>query len=484
VSPTQTGLGRVWVPYPHQEPMSALLARLPRAALYSGPGAGKTVVVATEVSESLFDRLETRKWLIVAPKSVAADTWHRECDKWAHLSYVKPRLLTFEVLGMKRARHANGDAAGLEFEDRAAVKRLLRGYPEPVHITDYSTFVWLVKALGVNFHYDGVVFDESGFLRDTDSQRFRAAKHAVNKLGVVRRVIELDGTPVPARYENLLAPFILLDQGERLGPTKTAFRSNWSEPDVVGRSGQVFSWRVRADKVAPIQAKIAELAVSSDRDIGVDLVESDHEVQLPAAARKLYDQMERDAIVKLDGVDILAANAAIVPSKLLQICNGFLFDGDRVVRAVHTAKLDAIVEAVEAAPGPVLLPYLFIPEGLALRKKLGKRLRFANEPGAIQAFREGAVPVLAFHPETMSHGIDGLQGASNTMLWFGVPYRFDWYWQSLKRIHRDGQRSSAVFVRRFIAAGTLEGRIIREVLEPRRRQNEALLTALRPKGTT
>lgn len=474
-------MSKIWVPYPHQEPMASLIARLPRAALYSGCGAGKTVVVATQVAESLFDRLETRRWLIVAPKSVAADTWHLECDKWRHLSYVRPRLLTFEVLGMKRARHSNGDVAGLEFEDRAATKRVIKAFPEPVHITDYATFVWIVRATGVNFPYDGLVFDESGFLRDTDSQRFKAAKHAANKLGVVKRVIELDGTPVPARYEQLLAPFILLDQGERLGATKTAFRTLWSEPDVVGRNNQVFSWRTRADKLGPIQAKIAELAVSSDRDIGVDIVESNHEVTLPPAAMVLYGRMLKDEIVRLDGVDILAANSAVAQNKLLQICNGFMFDADKRMHWVHTAKLDAIVEAVEAATSPVLLPYLFIPEGLVLAKRLGKRMRFANEPGAIQQFRTGALPVLAFHPETMSHGIDGLQGASNTVFWFGAPYRFDWYWQVLKRLHRDGQKSGAVFVRRFIAAGTLEGRIIREVLEPRGRQNADLLTALGPK---
>ena len=451
------------------------LAQNARAAVYSGCGAGKTVVVATTLAESLFDALETRRWLVVAPKSVAEDTWQREFGKWAHLSYIKPRLLTFTDLGMRRA--AGG---GLEFSDRAAVKARICQARSPVDVCDYGMLQWLVKATGVNWPYDGVVFDESGFLRDTQSLRFRAAKHAVNRLHVVKRVIELDGTPLPARYENLLAPFMLLDRGDRLGATKTEFRQRWCEPDVVGRDGQIFSWKIRRDQIEPIQEKVRELAVSSDRDIGVELVESDHVVKLPADVRRIYDQMEHDMIVTIDGESILAANSAVMANKLLQVCNGFIFDGDRRVRRLHELKIEAIAEAVEAMDRPVLLAYLFVPDGVALAKRLGKRLRMANEPGAKDQFRAGELPVLAFHPDSMSHGIDGLQGASNTVLWCGSTYRFDWYHQVFKRLHRDGQLSDTVFVRRFVTEGTIEPRIIREVLIPRGEQNNGLLRALRP----
>lgn len=474
-----------YVPRPHQEPMHRHLATVgPRRAIYSGCGAGKTVVVGTHVSESLFDRLDTERWLIVAPKSVAEDTWQREFEKWKHLAYLSPRLLDFSDLDMRRKTITEDDGskrvAGLEFEHRAAVKKRIRGYKEPIHVTDYGTFRWVVSATGVNLPYDGIVFDESGFLRDSDSERFKAAKHAVWKTGLVKEVIELDGTPLPKNYDDLRAPFYLLDKGERLGGTKTEFRNRWCEPDAVGRNGKIFSWKVKPEKVEPIQEKIRELAISSDRDIGVELLESDQEIKLPPDARKLYDQMEHDMLVRLNGEDILAANAAVMANKLLQICNGFLFDENRRAHQIHSVKLDAIVEAIETAGRPVLAPYLFIPEGLALQKKLGKRMRFANEPGAKDQFRAGELPVMAFHPDSMSHGIDGLQGASNLVFWFGATYRYDRYHQVYKRLHRDGQLHDTVFVRRFIAAGTIEERIIREVLIPRGEQNQGLLKALRP----
>lgn len=476
---------REYAPRAHQEPMHAHLRSADRVAVYSGCGSGKTVVVLTEIMESLFDRMDSERWAIVAPKSVAEDTWQREAAKWRHLEFIKPRLLTAEDLGMRRQRIKEGDKermAGLEFESKRDTKKLLRSYREPVHVMDYGTWRWVATACGVNLPYDGVVFDESGFLRDYDSERFRASKKAVWSTHQVRKVIELDGTPNPVSYENLIAPLYLLDKGQRLGTSKTEFRNRFSEPDPdsIGYGGKVYGWRVKSDKLADLQRRIGELAVSTDRDIGVELVESDQEIVLPPKARKLYDEMEQDMMVTIGSTDILAANAAVMASKLVQICNGFIFDESREVHTIHTAKLDAITEAIEGMQGrPVLLPYLFVPEAQMLAKRFGNRLRFANDKGAKDQFRAGDLPILAFHPESMSHGIDGLQGASNTVFWFGATYRWDWAHQVAKRLHRDGQQEGTVFVRMFIAKNTIERRIIDEVLTPRGQQVNGLLKALK-----
>lgn len=479
-----------YIPRPHQEPMHAHLARLRKAALHAGCGSGKTVVVGTHVSESLFDRMDTERWLIVAPKAVAEDTWHREFSKWRHLEYLKPRLLDFEDLAMKASRvddviETDDDIlavdrrGGLEFEARAETKKRIRSYAEPVHVCSYDTFPRLVSATGVNFPYQGVVFDEAGFLRNSDSERFKAAKLVVLKHRGVTDVVELDGTPIPRGYEDLRAPFLLLDEGERLGRTKTEFRDAWCEPDKRGYGGQVFTWKVRQSKLPEIQAKIGELAVSTDRDIGVELVESDQMVAMPAAARELYEQMREELLIEIDGAEVLSANAAVLTNKLLQICNGSVIDIDGKPHLVHAAKVEAVAQAVEASPTPVLLPYLFKADERALKARLGKRMRLANEAGVKDAFRAGDVHCMGFHPDSMSHGIDGLQGASNTVLWFGATHRWDWYFQIYKRLHRDGQKAGAVFVRRFIMADTLELGIVNEVLLPRGAANDGLLRAIR-----
>lgn len=488
-------MSKAYTPRPHQEPMHAHLAALRKAALHAGCGSGKTVVVGTHVAESLFDRMDTERWLIVAPKSVAEDTWHREFEKWRHLEHIKPRLLDFEDLQMRASEvddvvETEDDIiavrrrGGLEFDTRKETKKRIRGYAEPVHVCSYQTFPWIVSATGVNFPYQGIVFDEAGFLRNEESERCKAAKLAVNKLGLVSDVIELDGTPIPRGYEDLRAPFLLLDKGLRLGRTKTEFRDEWCEPDKRGYGGRVFSWKVRDSKLPQIQAKIGELAVSTDRDIGVALVESDHMITMPAPARELYEQMREELLIEIDGQEVLSANAAVLVNKLLQICNGSVIDVNGKPHLVHDAKIEAMAQAIEASPTPVLLPYPFKADERALRARLGRRMRLANEAGAKDAFRAGDVHCLAFHPDSMSHGIDGLQGASNTVLWFGATHRWDWYFQIYKRLHRDGQEKEAVFVRRFIMDQTIELGIVHEILMPRGAANDGLLKAIRPKGVT
>lgn len=466
-------------PRPEQEAMLAHLGRMPRKALHAGCGVGKTVVDATHIAQSL-DRFDTTRWLVVAPKTVAEDTWQREFAKWRHLEHIKPRLLSFDDLDLQRGME-DGRAAGLEFGEgvKRVVKRRLHDYTEPVQVCSYQTMVWIARACGRNFPFDGVVFDESTFLKAMDSERWRMAKRSVVTLPNVRDVIENTGTPIPKGYEDLVAQFYLLDEGVRLGRTYTDFRSRWCEPGKRGAGGTIYSWDVKREMVEPIQKAIKELAVSVDHDTGVKLVESAHIVRLPAKARALYDEMKAKLLIEMAGKTIISANAAVLVGKLMQIANGYIYDQERGVHGLHTAKLDAVAEAVEANPTPVLLAWAHQPAEAALRKRLGAKMRLARDKGSIEAFRRGEVHVLGFHPETMSFGVDGLQGAGNTVFWYGPTHRWDWYHQVYKRLQREGQKADSVFVRTFVAENTLDQGIIDNVLVPRGERNDGLLAAIR-----
>ncbi len=461
--------------------MHAHLRRLQRCALHAGCGTGKTVVVATHIVESLHDRFDSARWIIVGPKPVAEDVWHREFAKWSHTRHIEPRLITFADLDMRRVT-LDGAPAGLEFADRALTRAALLALPGEVHVCSYDVFGWLVKAVGSRFPYDGVVFDESAMLKGVSTERYRAAKFAVCKLDSVRFVHELTGVPMPQGYGDLMPQFFLLDKGARLGTSMTDFRARWMEPDKRDpRSGQVFSWKLRRGMLAPIQSAIGELAQSAELDIGVELVESNQYVALPPVARKAYEDMRAQLLASIEGQDVLSPNSAALVGKLQQICNGTVYDNDKVPRRVHALKIDAIREAVECEPGPVIIAYTFKPERAAIAAAFGKRVVFADQPGALNVFRAGAAKVLACHPASMSHGVDGLQGVCNTLFWFGAIHSWDQYHQLYKRLHRSGQKNGAVYVRRFLAADTLEDAIIRTCLVPKRDSNQALLDAIKPR---
>ena len=85
-----------------------------------------------------------------------------------------------------------------------------------------------------------------------------------------------------------------------------------------------------------------------------------HEVEMSATERKLYDQLKTDLIIPLEDGDIDAANAASLSNKLLQMANGAVYDENKEVRVIHQHKLEALEVLIEAANGqPVLIAYWF-----------------------------------------------------------------------------------------------------------------------------
>ena len=85
-----------------------------------------------------------------------------------------------------------------------------------------------------------------------------------------------------------------------------------------------------------------------------------HEVQMDATERKLYDQLKHDLIIPLEDGDIDAANAASLSNKLLQMANGAVYDENKETRTIHSRKLEMLEDLIEAANGqPVLIGYWF-----------------------------------------------------------------------------------------------------------------------------
>ncbi len=85
-----------------------------------------------------------------------------------------------------------------------------------------------------------------------------------------------------------------------------------------------------------------------------------HEVNMSAPERKLYDQLKSDLIIPLEDGDIDAANAASLSNKLLQMSNGAVYDENGETRVIHSRKLEALEDLIEAANGqPVLIAYWF-----------------------------------------------------------------------------------------------------------------------------
>ena len=93
-------------------------------------------------------------------------------------------------------------------------------------------------------------------------------------------------------------------------------------------------------------------AVKEDKDIVVLCSDSREQAA--------YEKFEREMLLEVDEATLDAGSAAVLSGKLLQFCNGAVYDNDKNAVEVHGEKLEAFKEIVEGSQGkPILVFYNF-----------------------------------------------------------------------------------------------------------------------------
>ena len=451
-------------PRQYQRTAQQFVADNPRCALWLDMGLGKTVATASAILD-LLDRVEVTKTLIVAPKRVANRAWPLELRKWDHLRALRWRLLDAELFGLT-PKVTLGRRRGLEVRDPVLSRQRLQAAiaSADVLIVSIDFFGWLVKLLGQKrWPFDMVVLDESSLVKERDTERFKSFRHIC---AASAHFVELTGTPATQGLMGLWSQIYLLDQGERLGKTLTAFRDRWFVPDKRGPGMIVYSYKPRPGAREEIAALLSDITLSMSAEDWLSLPERIDNVvgvDLPTGVRALYDEMERTGIaeVGINGERAMAANAAVVVGKLVQVASGTVFDDHGVAHVVHDEKLVALEELIDTTEGNVLCFYGFTAD----RERLLARFPFArsiDEPGAMDAWDKGQVRMMIAHPASAGHGLN-LQEGGDTVVWFTVPHSAELYRQANRRLHRPGQTSDRVVVNHLIATGTIDEEILTSV---------------------
>src|SRR5690606_7759792 len=323
-------------PYPYQRRASQHILDNPAAGLSLDMGLGKTVITLTAVAELLHDRFEVEKVLVVAPLRVADSVWTAEAEKWDHLQHLK----ISKVLGDRKKRLA-------ALEERA-----------DIYVINRENIPWLVQHYGRQWPFDMVVIDELSSFKSSNAKRFRAMRKV---RPLIRRIVGLTGTPAPNGLIDLWPQIYLLDQGERLGKTITSYRERFFYPGK--RNGHiVYEWIVKDPEA--IYRRIEDIVISMKAEDWLsmpDKIERIVKVKLSEEVRQKYKQLERDLILRFtEGGDIVAANGAVLVTKLLQLAQGAAYDENENVQFIHDAKLDALEDVIEASAGkPVLVFYIY-----------------------------------------------------------------------------------------------------------------------------
>jgi SNF2 family DNA or RNA helicase len=402
--------------------------------LFLEPGLGKTVITLSAIWDLMFDSFDISKVLVIAPLRVAENTWTEELEKWNHLTYLR----ISKVLGTEAQR----------------IEALNK--PADIYVINRENVAWLAE-LG-EWDFDMLVIDELSSFKNASSKRFKALRR---KRPGIDRVVGLTGTPSTNGLMDLWAEIYLLDQGKRLGKTLSSYRADYFVPDLMN-GWIVYSYRPKPNAEEWIYSRLSDLCVSMKSQDFLNMperLERDVTVKLPPAAKEKYKELEREMVAKLEGKTVDAVNAAVLTNKLLQMTSGAVYDENRAVAELHSAKLDALEDLIEAANGkPVLIYYTYRHD----KERIQKRFKEAQEiktPEDFKVWNRGEIPVAIAHPASMGHGLN-LQHGGSTVIWFSLPWSLELYQQANARLWRQGQKDTVVIFR-LIAEGTIDRDVIR-----------------------
>ena len=184
----------------------------------------------------------------------------------------------------------------------------------------------------------------------------------------------------------------------------------------------------------------------------------------------------------MDGEAITAQQAASLTGKLLQLCNGSLYDETGAVHPLHRCKLDAFDELIDALDGQsalVFYNFRFDEEQLTeLLKTRHRGLRAAvlRSDAEARAWNAGELDVLLAQPASCAYGLN-LQQGGHHLIWYSLPWSLELYAQGEARLYRQGQTQS-VIVHRLIVKGGADALVAKALTRKDTDQN-ALMQAVK-----
>ena len=439
-----------------------------RCGVWAGMGMGKTCATLTALD--ILAMTDDGPSLVLAPLRVAASTWPDEAAKWDHLRNVEVSAVV-----------------GTPEERRAALKR-----PANVFTTNYDNLPWLVEHFGDKWPFRKVIPDESTRLKSFRTRQGGKRAHELGRVAhtLVDRFIELTGTPSPNGLKDLWGQAWFLDRGERLGRSFEAVKSRWFQSIQKGSDRFAVELVPLPFAQEQIQDRLRDLCLSLDArdyfDIREPIVHTIR-VDLPAKARRLYRDMEREMFLALEcGTEVEAFNAASKTMKCLQLANGAIYtDEDGSWAEVHDAKLQALEDVIEEAAGmPVLVAYHFKSDLARLQRAFPKGRHLDKNPQTIRDWNAGKIPVLFAHPASAGHGLN-LQDGGNILAFFGHNWNLEEYLQIVERIGPTRQAQAGhdrpVFIYNIVANDTIDELVIAR-RESKREVQDLLLEAMKRKG--
>lgn len=410
-----------------------------RCNIWAGMGMGKTSATLFALHVLKTCGFIQKPVLVIAPKRVAASTWPDEIQKWGFDLTISAIVGSEEQRCVALRRHAN--IYTINYENLPWLKTRLKKWPFGTVVADESTRLKGYRAKG-------------GGVRARVLREYAAkTKHWIN----------LTGTPAPNGLLDLWGQQWFIDGGKALGATYTSYKQRWFDENRYSRK-----IKLRSGAEKRIQERLKASTLTVDPSDYFDLQKPIHkrlQFELPVKARELYDEMEREFFVEVDGQGVEAVSTGVKFIKCLQMASGFLYtDKEGTVKQLHSEKIELLRSIVEEAAGmPLLVAYHWRPDVAVIKKHFKGARVLDDDPKTIRDWNAGKIQMLLAHPDSAGHGLN-LQDGGNILVFYSSWWNYESYAQIVERIGPMRQLQSGhnrpVFIYTLEASDTLDQAVI------------------------
>lgn len=446
-------------PFDHQKKTAELLSQNRRAYVMSGLGSGKTRS-ALFAFDFLKQQGEAHKMLVVAPLSTITATW--ECEVFK----VLPHLQTASLHGTKTQR----------------LKALQQSGADIFIINHDGLYTILDELLDAikQLPLDTLVIDELATYRNAATRRWKSIKSVASEF---KWVWGMSGLPTPNSPSDAWAQVRLITPNavpKYFGAFKRQVMTQVSQFGWVAKKGAM-------EEVHRVMQPSVRFATEDCLDLPPTFY-TYRDCSLSTEQTKCYTQMLNTYAMESEGQRLLAVNAAVQQSKLIQISAGFAYDSDNGhIQLDDKPRLALLNEILDQAERKVLI---FVPfTYLLLRLLKILRLRYNTKPdddkivacyGKVPKTRRDVIfsrfqnnddlQAIVAHPASLSHGIT--LTAADTIIWYSPTNSFETYKQANARIVRPGQTKHTNIV--HIQSGKVETAIYKKLKRNENAQNVLL----------
>lgn len=441
-----------FIPHEYQTKCIDEIINQKSIGLFLDMGLGKTVITLTAIESLMYDYFSVEKVLVVAPKQVAETVWKQEAEKWRHLQTLRFSLVIGDQKQRMKAMNQKAD----------------------VYVVSRDNISWLVEQS--QWDFDMVVIDELSSFKNPSAQRFKALKKVRKK---IKRLVGLTGTPAPNGLMDLWSEVYLLDEGERLGKTITAYRDKYFHKQMINTNGACI-YRPLLGSEQEIKGKISDVCLSLKSEDYLQmpkLIKNTIAVELNEKAKDQYRQFEKDFVINIQENQLTASSIAVLLNKLLQFVNGAIYKEDEegfvIVHNSKIERLKEVVESLNSSGESVIIFYAYKHDKDRILEALKSyRVATMNNPKVVKEWNEGKYDVLLAHPASSGAGLN-LQKGGHNIIWFSLTWNLEYYQQANARLYRQGQEKP-VYIHHLLVKGTVEEKVFRALQNKRNIQDEIL----------